>query len=143
MLLGQRRICMYSILTNMIRALEASRDSSPPTDQHVVISKIIKRMCKRLKDYAESILPQAGKNEVRCYEAKIAKRPAAARSGTQDTSGLSRQCSATEPQPPTLTILYIYCTGGTQCLSRILSIKSEKTIQHGFFPDGENFPVNP
>ena len=42
-------------------------------------------------------------NEVRCYEAQIEeseKRPAAARSRTQDTSGLSRQCSGTEPRQP-------------------------------------------
>ena len=45
------------------------------------------------------------------------KRPAAVESRTQDTSGLSRQCSATDHQPPSLTILYVYCTGGTECLS--------------------------
>ena len=42
-------------------------------------------------------------NEIRCYEAQIEeseKRPAAAGSRTQDTSGLSRQCSATEPRQP-------------------------------------------
>ena len=43
-------------------------------------------------------------NEFRCYEAKIEEsekgRPAVAGSRTQDTSGLSRQCSATEPQQP-------------------------------------------
>ena len=42
-------------------------------------------------------------NEFRCYEVKIEeseKKPAAARSRTQDTSGLSRQCSATELQQP-------------------------------------------
>ena len=38
------------------------------------------------------------------------KGPAVARSWTQDTSGLSRQCSATTArQPPTLTIFYICC----------------------------------
>ena len=47
------------------------------------------------------------------------KRPAVAGSQTQDTSGLNRQCSATTAgQPPTPTILYIYCTSGTKCLSR-------------------------
>ena len=50
------------------------------------------------------------------------KRPTAARSQTQDTSGLSYQCSATELRQPdnhqlTLKILYTYCTGGTECLS--------------------------
>ena len=42
-------------------------------------------------------------NEFRCYEAKIEeseKGPAAARSRTQDTSGLSHQRSATELQQP-------------------------------------------
>ena len=41
--------------------------------------------------------------EVRCYEAKIEeseKRPAAAGNRIQDTSGLSRQCSATELRQP-------------------------------------------
>ena len=41
---------------------------------------------------------------------------------TKDTCGLSHQCSATEPQQPDnhqpFTILYMYCTGGTECLSR-------------------------
>ena len=39
-------------------------------------------------------------NEFRCYEVKIerkVKRSAAARSRTQDTSGLCQKCSATEP----------------------------------------------
>ena len=41
-------------------------------------------------------------NEFRCYEVKIeeSEKPAVAGSRTQDTSGLSRQCSATEPQQP-------------------------------------------
>ena len=41
-------------------------------------------------------------NEFRCYEAKIegTKKPAVARSRTQDTFGLSRQCCATEPRQP-------------------------------------------
>ena len=42
-------------------------------------------------------------NEFRCFDAKIEeseKKPAVAGSRTQDTSGLSRQCSATEPQQP-------------------------------------------
>ena len=41
-------------------------------------------------------------NEFRCYEAKIeeSKKPAATGSRTQDTSGLSRQCSDTEPRQP-------------------------------------------
>ena len=47
---------------------------------------------------AKSILPYTGNNELRCYEAKIeeSEKAAAARSRTQDTSGLSHQCSATE-----------------------------------------------
>ena len=63
-------------------------------------------------------------NIFRCYEAKIerkAKRPAVAGSRTQDTSGLSCQCSATEPQQlddHQPLILYMYCKGGTECLSR-------------------------
>ena len=46
-------------------------------------------------------------NEFRCYEAKIEesrkkrkKKTAATRSWTRNTSGLSCQCSATEPQQP-------------------------------------------
>ena len=47
---------------------------------------------------AQSILSHAGNNELRCYEAKIeeSEKAAAARSRTQNTSGLSHQCSATE-----------------------------------------------
>ena len=39
-------------------------------------------------------------NEFRCYEAKIeeSEKATVAGSRTQNTSGLSRQCSATEPQ---------------------------------------------
>ena len=38
---------------------------------------------------------------------------------SEDTSGLSPQCPAmTAGQPPDLTILCMYCTGGTECLSR-------------------------
>ena len=48
-------------------------------------------------------------NEFRCYEVK---RPAAARSRTQDTSGLCQKCSATEPQQlddhqPSQSLLYL------------------------------------
>ena len=56
------------------------------------------------------------------------KRSAAAGSRTQDTSGLSRQCSATEPrqpdnhQPSQSSICT--CTGGTECLSRTLASHS-------------------
>ena len=69
-----------------------------------------------------------------CYDTKEEKRLAFAGSWTQDTSGLSCQCSATEPREPMstgiywtigisvkthidttlLTILYMYCTGGTE-----------------------------
>ena len=57
----------------------------------------------------------------RCYEAK--KRPAASGNQTQDTSGLSRQCSATElRQPdnlqPSQSSSSMYCAGGSKCLSR-------------------------
>ena len=53
----------------------------------------------------------------RCYEMKM-KRPAVIRSWTQDTSGLSCQCFATTArQLTTLKIFYMYCTGGTECLS--------------------------
>ena len=47
---------------------------------------------------AQSILPQI--KEFRCYEAKIEESEKAdvAESRTQDTSGLSCQCSATESQ---------------------------------------------
>ena len=54
---------------------------------------------------------------------------------TQDTSGLSRQCSATEPQRPDNH-------QRSQSMSGFLTpIWNEKTTQHGFFPDGENFLV--
>ena len=69
------------------------------------------------KNNAQSILPHAGN---KCYEAKIEESEKAG-SRTQDTSGLSHQCSATELRQPDnhhLTILYMYCTGGTECLSR-------------------------
>ena len=56
-------------------------------------------------------------------EIEESEKAAVARSQTQDTSGLSHQCSATEPQQ--------------------LDIQSEKTTQHGFFPDGESFLVDP
>ena len=54
-------------------------------------------------------------NEFGCYEAKIeeSERSAAAMGRTQDTHGLSCQCSATEPPQS----VYMYCTGGTECLS--------------------------
>ena len=62
-------------------------------------------------------------NDFRCYEEKIeeSEKPVVAKSQTQDSSGLSRQCSATEHNSQT-TInphnpLYIYCTGGTEYLS--------------------------
>ena len=46
-----------------------------------------------------------------------------------------------------LTILYMYSTGGTECLSCTPSSHSacamRKTTQNGFFPDAENFPVDP
>ena len=49
------------------------------------------------------------------------KRPAATGSWTQDTwlepPVLCHWATATG-QPPALTILYMYCTGGTECLSR-------------------------
>ena len=57
---------------------------------------------------AQSVLPYAGNKWNRCYEAKLrkVKRPPVAESRTQDTSGLSCKCSATEPrQPDDLTIL--------------------------------------
>ena len=78
-------------------------------------------------------------------------------SQTQDTSGLSCQRSATEPRQPdnhqAFTILYMYCTGGTECLShtstpgshsvcairtllgvdrKILSIRKKKNMLSGF-----------
>ena len=51
-------------------------------------------------------------------------RLAVTRSRTQDTSGLSCQCSATEPrQPdnyqPSKSSTYIYCTGGTECFMQL------------------------
>ena len=71
-----------------------------------------------------------GINECRCYVAKIeeVKRPAAARSQTQDTSGLSHHTS------------YITFNSFFQACSEH---QSEKTTHHGFFPDGGNFPINP
>ena len=55
-----------------------------------------------------SLLVQVGQhrafiliNEFRCYEVKIeVTKPAVTGSRTQDTSGLSCQCSPTEPQQP-------------------------------------------
>ena len=46
------------------------------------------------------------------------KRPAAAGSRIQDTSGLSCQCSATEPRQPDNHQPSKSCTGGAECLSR-------------------------
>ena len=49
------------------------------------------------------------------------KKPVAAEGRTQDMFGLSHQCCAwatTAGQLPTPIILYVYCTGGTECLSR-------------------------
>ena len=61
------------------------------------------------------------------------KKPAVARSRTQDTSGLSRQCSATEPQQldnhqPSQSS-YMYCTGGTECLSSTPDSHSVCTVR--------------
>ena len=58
---------------------------------------------------------------------KKVKRPAAAGSQTQDTSGLSHRCSATEPQQ----------------LDNHQPSQSSICTQYGFFVDGKNFPVNP
>ena len=65
-------------------------------------------------------------DEFRCYmyEAKIeeSEKPAVTRSRTQDTSGLSRQYSATEAQQPDNhqpPQSFISTTLGTECLSRI------------------------
>ena len=104
--------------------------------------------------------------EFRCYEAKIeeSERPVVAW-GRTHAGQLWLQppvfChwATSAEQPPTPTILYMYCTGGTQCLSHtpgshsVCAIKTplgvdqkigvRKTTQHGFYPDGENFPVNP
>ena len=44
------------------------------------------------------------------------KRLAVGKSQTQDTSVLCH-CATTARQPPTPTILYMYCTDGTECLS--------------------------
>ena len=46
------------------------------------------------------------------------KRPAATMSQIQDTSDLSHQCSATDPQQTANPHNPLYCTGGTECLSR-------------------------
>ena len=54
------------------------------------------------------------------YEAKVEeseKRPAATRSQTQDTwlePPVLCHWATTTGQPPALTILYMYCTGGTE-----------------------------
>ena len=58
--------------------------------------------------------------EFKCYEVKIevsekASMHAVTRIQTQDTSGLSHVWTAR--QPPALTILCMYYTGGTECLS--------------------------
>ena len=68
------------------------------------------------------------------------KKPAATGSRTQHTPGLSCHCSATElqplsyghwatatGQPQTLTILYVYSIGGTECLTwQPLSLSHQK-----------------
>ena len=49
------------------------------------------------------------------------KRPAVAVSRTQDTCldpPVLCHWATTDGQPPTLTILYMYCTDGAECLSR-------------------------
>ena len=46
-------------------------------------------------------------------------------------------------EPPTLSI---YCTGGTPCIRKEPMLSVSLTVwntQHGFFPDGENFLVDP
>ena len=63
-------------------------------------------------------------NEFRCYEVKQRKVKKAG-SRWESSPGhlwleppvLCRWATTTE-QPPTLTVLYMYCTGGTECLSR-------------------------
>ena len=62
-------------------------------------------------------------NEFRCYEAKIEESEKAG-SRRESNPGhllldLPVLChwATTAGQPPTLTILYMHCTGGTECLS--------------------------
>ena len=61
------------------------------------------------------------------------KKPAGTGSRTQDTSGLSHQCSAPEPWQPDnhqlSQILYVYCTGGTDCLSRTPGNHRQNTVR--------------
>ena len=87
--------------------------------------------------------------EFRCREAKIeVKRSTVTGSQTQDTSGLSHQCSATElqqpEQSPAPTILYMYCTGGTECLSytpgshSVCGVRQPLEVNRKIPPSGEN-----
>ena len=68
-------------------------------------------------------------NEFRCYEAKKrGKWKGWQPPGVEPrTAGLSCQCSATEPRQP----------------DNYQPSQSSIYAQHGFFPDGDNFPVNP
>ena len=63
-------------------------------------------------------------NEFRCYEAKIEESEKAS-SRRESNPGhpwleppVLCHWATTAGQPPALTILYMYCTGGTECLSR-------------------------
>ena len=102
---------------------------------------------------------------IRCYEVKIDENEKAISRQELNPGHLWLETpvlchwAMTAGQPPTLTIPYIYCTGGTECLShtpgshsvcavrtplgvdqKILSIRKEPMLscksQHGFFPDG-------
>ena len=81
--------------------------------------------------------------EFRCYEVKIEESEKAGShwESTQDTCGLSRQCSATEPrQPDNYQPSQSSCTGGTEYLplsvvrtllevdQKILSIRKEPLL---------------
>ena len=66
------------------------------------------------------ILPRAGNKGFRCYEAKSEKAGSPQESNPGhlwlEPPVLCHWATATG-QPPTPTILYMYCTGGTECLS--------------------------
>ena len=65
---------------------------------------------------AQSIMPHA--EEFRCYEVKIEESEEAGSYGESNHVWLEPPVlchrAMTAGQPPTLTILYMYCTGGTE-----------------------------
>ena len=80
--------------------------------------------CSSLGRYILAKLTWKGKMnlDVMWWKQRIVKRPTAARSQTQNTSGLSHQCSATEPQQPdnyqpSQSSICTACWMATRCVS--------------------------